>query len=62
MFMYQAHIPVIKQEMEWVYNIRSAVFNTILNLDYLLRFSNKRSCSMEIVTAYKFYVYGSVHR
>ena len=58
----QAHIPVIKQEMEWVCNIRSAVFNTILILDYLLRFSNNSTYSMEIVTAYKFYDYGSVQR
>ena len=58
----QAHIPVIKQEMEWVYNKRSAVFNAILSLVYLLRFSNNSTCSMEIVTTYKFYVYGSVHR
>jgi len=60
--MHQVHIPVIKQEMEWVYNIRSAVFNTILNLDYLLRFLNNSTFSMKIVTTYKFYVYGSVHR
>jgi len=49
-----AHIPLTKQEMEWVYNTRSAVLNTILSLKYLLRFSNNRTCSMEIVTAYKY--------
>ena len=54
-FMDPARIPVIKQEMECVYNIESAAFNTFLSLNYLLRFSNNYTCTMEIVTAYKYF-------